>query len=109
MDPSVAGAMAPVFPEALVQLEAADPEVYAIIQDEKARQWCAIAGRHALFPGRGLSLHRLARPAGAAARRAGRQGGGACRLSWLATSRCPRRGDPHAAPPTHRLPPAARS
>lgn len=29
-----------VFPEALSSLKLADPEVYQIIQDEKARQWC---------------------------------------------------------------------
>jgi hypothetical protein len=30
-----------VFPDALVPLAAADPEVYQIIQDEKVRQWYA--------------------------------------------------------------------
>ena len=35
------GAMKDVFPEALTTLQAADPEVYGIIQDEKKRQWCA--------------------------------------------------------------------
>lgn len=28
-----------VFPDALTPLKAADPEVYGIIEDEKARQW----------------------------------------------------------------------
>lgn len=28
-----------VFPEALASLKQADPEIYSIIQDEKARQW----------------------------------------------------------------------
>jgi hypothetical protein len=32
--------MARVFPEALTPLQQADPEVYAILQDEKKRQWC---------------------------------------------------------------------
>lgn len=32
-------AMQSVFPEALTHLQAADPEVYGIIQDEKKRQW----------------------------------------------------------------------
>lgn len=34
-----AGAMARVFPEALGTLEQVDPELHAIIQDEKRRQW----------------------------------------------------------------------
>lgn len=32
--------MDPVFPSALKSLQEDDPEVYAIIQDEKVRQWC---------------------------------------------------------------------
>jgi hypothetical protein len=34
------GALSVVFPEALTPLQQADPEVYAIIEDEKVRQWC---------------------------------------------------------------------
>jgi glycine hydroxymethyltransferase len=34
-----AAALTAVFPEALTPLAQADPEVYAIIQDEKQRQW----------------------------------------------------------------------
>lgn len=37
-----AARMANVFPEALMSLKAADPEVYAIIEDEKKRQRCGI-------------------------------------------------------------------
>jgi hypothetical protein len=33
-------AMAKLFPEARQTLAEADPEVYALIQDEKRRQWC---------------------------------------------------------------------
>ena len=36
-------AMEAVFPEALKTLADADPEVAAIIEDEKRRQWCAQA------------------------------------------------------------------
>lgn len=32
-------AMDAIFPEALKTLKEADPEVYGIIEDEKARQW----------------------------------------------------------------------
>lgn len=36
-----------VFPEALKSLKEADPEIYGIIQDEKARQWWApLVGAH---------------------------------------------------------------
>lgn len=35
-----ASAMDLVFPEALKTLKDADPEVFGIIEDEKARQWC---------------------------------------------------------------------
>lgn len=31
--------MDPVFPEALQSLQTADPEVFAIIEQEKIRQW----------------------------------------------------------------------
>jgi glycine hydroxymethyltransferase len=34
-----AAALKAVFPEALTPLAQADPEVFAIIQDEKQRQW----------------------------------------------------------------------
>lgn len=37
--------MAQVFPEALRSLKEADPEIYGIIQDEKARQWCVLRAR----------------------------------------------------------------
>lgn len=39
---SVSPAMAAVFPEAHTTLAAADPELYALIEDEKARQWKGI-------------------------------------------------------------------
>jgi len=32
--------MVRVFPEALTPLAQADPEIYALVQDEKKRQWC---------------------------------------------------------------------
>jgi hypothetical protein len=35
--------MARVFPEALTPLEQADPEIYALVQDEKKRQWCVLS------------------------------------------------------------------
>mgnify|MGYP001810677506 CR=1 FL=1 len=40
-----AAAMKAVFPEALKTLAQADPEVAAIIEDEKRRQWCVAAAR----------------------------------------------------------------
>jgi hypothetical protein len=40
-----AASMAQVFPEALRSLKEADPEIYGIIQDEKARQWCVLRAR----------------------------------------------------------------
>ena len=36
----VAAGMEAVFPDAHTPLAQADPEVYGILQDEKARQWC---------------------------------------------------------------------
>ena len=42
-----AAGMEAIFPEALASLQAADPEVYGIIQDEKKRQWCAPGARPA--------------------------------------------------------------
>lgn len=36
-------ALSHVFPEALSSLKLADPEIYSIIQDEKARQWCVVS------------------------------------------------------------------
>ena len=36
----MAKAMQAVFPDALTPLAECDPEVFALIQEEKARQWC---------------------------------------------------------------------
>lgn len=44
----VHSAMDPVFPEAHKTLKDADPEVFGIIEDEKARQWWVNAGKPAL-------------------------------------------------------------
>ena len=58
-------AMQSVFPEALTPLQAADPEVFGIIQDEKKRQWCGPAGSilltlPAVLQTPGSSLHTAA-------------------------------------------------
>lgn len=53
MTPAPNGALAhtadmqAIFPEALQTLQQADPEVAAIIEDEKRRQWCAAAANAA--------------------------------------------------------------
>jgi hypothetical protein len=38
----MAAAMKAVFPDALSPLRECDPEVFALIQEEKTRQWCAL-------------------------------------------------------------------
>lgn len=59
----MAASMQAVFPDALTPLRECDPEVYGLIQEEKARQWCV------LRPGVCLpAANRRARP-GSAVRR----------------------------------------
>jgi hypothetical protein len=43
-----------VFPEALLTLQEADPEVFNIIEDEKARQWYVFVKRDCVSLGFGL-------------------------------------------------------
>ena len=45
---SMAKAMQAVFPDALTPLAECDPEVFALIQEEKARQWCVQGVRQCL-------------------------------------------------------------
>jgi len=47
----MAAAMKAVFPDALSPLRECDPEVFALIQEEKTRQWCALR-RSPCFPER---------------------------------------------------------
>lgn len=67
----MAKAMQAVFPDALSPLRECDPEVYALIQEEKARQWCVqgVGMCPAWLCTRLWEVHRVAAP--------GRRG-----LSW---------------------------